>query len=270
MMKGKNLINRIIAGIIATVLSAGMTACSGSGTDDSLQKVLDSGELVLGMDYKYPPMGFENEDGEVVGFDIDVATEVCNRLGIKLVTKDINWDLKEKDLKSGKIDCIWNGMSYSEERAASMTLSEPYMKNDVIYAVSKDSDIKYINDLKGKYVGIQAGSSAEMLITESEIYSSITIVQDDDKIILMKQVESGDIDAVILDSVLAYYYISENDMNLAILSAVIETEDYVIGFRKGDNELCDKIEEILHEMKDDGTLAEISKKWFGTDVTTLE
>lgn len=268
-MKGNGVFKRIITGIILAALAVIASGCSG-GEDRSLQKVLDKGEFVLGYDHNHPPSGYLDENGNAVGFDIDLAREVCDRMGIKLICKDIDWDQKEKLLKSGKIDCIWNGLTVNEMRAREMNLSEPYMQNTPVFVVAPDSDIEYLNDLKGKFIGIQSGHSAEESITESSIYSSITIVEEENNDELFDDLYSGQIDAIVLDSVVAYYFLSEGTYEFKILSATLKIEDYAVGFRKGDDALMEKVEEILHEMKEDGTLANISIKWFGKDVTTLK
>lgn len=130
-------------------------------TDDSLQKVKDKGVFTLGLDDSFPPMGFRSENGmDVVGFDIDVAKKVCEKMGVTLVTQPISWDAKDSELSSGKIDCIWNGFTSLPEREEAMTLSFPYMVNKQVVVVLKDSPIKTLADLKDKTVVLQKGSSA--------------------------------------------------------------------------------------------------------------
>ena len=237
--------------------------------DDSLQKVLDKKELVIGLDENYPPMGFVDESGEIVGFDIDVAEVVCEKLGISLVKHPIDWDNKEEDLNSGEIDCIWNGMSATPERAQVMTLSKPYLKNTLIFVVGKDSKVKGMSDLKGKTIGVQSGSSVVEALESSNIYNDISILEHNDNKELMEELDNGGIDAILIDSIAAYYFIFSTDNTYYVLSDSISEEECAIGFRKGDQSLCDAIWEIISQMKDDGSLGEISKKWFGTDITIV-
>lgn len=251
-----------------TAAPAGTTAQAAS--DDSLQKILDAKKLVLGLDASFPPMGFTDSANEIVGFDIDVAQEVCNRLGIELVKQPINWDAKEEDLNLGKIDCIWNGMSINPARAEAMNLSEPYMKNEMIFVVPGSSDIKSMDDLKGKTVGVQTGSSAQEILEAADLFSEITETPLEDNITLLNQMELGFSDAVFLDSVVANYLITENNKDYVILPGNLEAEEYAIGFRKNDQSLRDKIQETLSAMKADGKLGEISTKWFGSDITTVK
>ena len=238
--------------------------------DLSLQAVLDAGQLVLGLDASFPPMGFIDDENNIVGFDIDVAEEASFRLGVKLVKKPINWEEKEDLLNAGEIDCIWNGMSVSAARAESMNLSGSYMKNEMIFVVRKDSDIKSISGLKGKAVGVQSGSTAQELLQKSKIYEDVTVTSLADNVSLLTALSQEDLDAVFLDSVVAYYYIVSFSEDLLILPGNLGEEEYAVGFRKKDQALRDKVQEILDEMRQDGKLAEISVKWFGSDITTLK
>ena len=296
----KNIFRSFLTGMAAVSVLAGTTACldpnSGAdnktesttaantaeaeteaaavaaapAADDSLQKVLDDKKLVLGLDASFPPMGFTDENNNIIGFDIDVAQEVCDRLGVELVKQPINWDTKEEDLKVGKIDCIWNGMSVSPARAEVMNLSEPYMKNEMIFVVPANSEIKSMDDLKGKTVGVQTGSTAQEILEAADLFSDITESPLEDNVTALNQMELGFSDAVFLDSVVANYFITSNSKDYVILPGNLEAEEYAIGFRKEDEELRNKVQELLSEMKADGKLGEISSKWFGSDVTTVK
>jgi polar amino acid transport system substrate-binding protein len=238
--------------------------------DDSLEKVLDAHQLVLGLDATFKPMGYTDENDEIVGFDIDVAEEVCARLGVDLVKEPINWDTKEQDLNLGKIDCIWNGMSINASREKEMNLSEPYMKNSMVFVVPADSDAEEMADLEGANIAVQNGSSAQEILEASDLADSITETSLATNVEALQQMELGLVDAVFLDSVVANYEITSSGKDYVILPDGLEEEEYAIGFRKEDQALRDKVQEILHEMKEDGKLAEISIAWFGSDITTVE
>ncbi|MBQ4466030.1 MAG: amino acid ABC transporter substrate-binding protein [Oscillospiraceae bacterium] len=241
-----------------------------AGDDESLQKVLDSGEFVLGLDASFPPMGFTDEDNNIIGFDIDVAQEVCDRLGVTLVKQPIVWDAKEQDLNAGKIDCIWNGLSINPSRAEAMNLSDPYMENEMIFVVPADSEIKSLDDLTDKTIGVQLGSTAEEILEGADFYDSIHATPLEDNVEALRQMELGFSDAVFMDSVVANYLITSNGKDFQILDEGLEKEEYAIGFRKGDQALRDEVQKTLSEMKADGKLGEISTKWFGSDVTTVQ
>ncbi len=243
---------------------------SSAGSDDSLKKVQDAGKLVLGLDATFKPMGYTDENDKIVGFDIDLAEEVCKRMGIKLETYSVNWDTKEQDLNAGTIDCIWNGLSVSDERKKQMLMSEPYMNNKMVFMVSKDSGIKSMDDLKGKKVAVQNGSTAQDILKGSDIAKDITMTELATNVEAMQQLDLKMVDAVFLDSVVADYEITSTGKSFEVLADGLSEEQYAIGFKLGANELCKKIEDTLKEMKKDGKIEEISKKWFGSDVTTIK
>ena len=260
--------------LLAALFIFASFACGGeSGTkkDDSLQKVLDSGFLVLGLDDGFPPMGFRDGSGEIVGFDIDVAQEVCDRLGVTLVKKSIDWDKKDDELNSGSIDCIWNGFSVTPARSESMCLSDPYMKNELIFVILDTSDVRAIRDLKGKKIGVQSGSTAQEVLESSDLFPQVTVSAYDTVLILVEKLNQKEIDVALIDSVAAYYLIFSNEtQQYFLLPDSLDEEEYAVGFRKDDKALRDKVQQILNEMKTDGTLGEISKKWFGSDITTVK
>ena len=275
----KNFIKMIAAMALVPALLAGCTAAdttddttsdtaAATGEDQSLQKVLDSGKLVLGLDATFKPMGYTDENDNIIGFDIDLAEEVCKRMGVELVKQPIDWDTKEKDLEVGKIDCIWNGMSVSPSRAEVMNLSEPYMKNDMIFVVAGDSAVQAQTELEGKNVAVQSGSTAQEILSNSGITVNETALATN--VDCLQQLELGLVDAVFMDSVVANFEITETGKKFRILPDGLEPEEYAIGFRKNDQALRNEVQKILSEMKADGTMGEISTKWFGSDITIVE
>lgn len=254
--------------IFLTVFAILMSTGCSIQKDPSFDNIMKHGELVVGLDENFPPMGFRNEEGELIGFDIDLAREVCDRIGVKLTLKPIEWDKKEDELYSGNIDCIWNGLSVTQERAERMLLSEPYLEDELVFAVRTYSDIQKVSDLKGMTVGVQSGSTTSEVIKESDIYDDISVVYQKDNMTLLKKLKDGELDAVFIDSV-SIYYIASNSEDFVLLPGVLSTEDLAIGFRKNDTELRNRIQEELSQMKSDGTLAGISEKWFGSDITTI-
>lgn len=275
-----SIYKKILSGVAALTMLFTCTGCGNSKNnsssdssatgDQSLQKVLDNGKLVLGLDATFKPMGYTNEKDEIVGFDIDVAEEVCKRMGVELVKESINWETKEQDLDAGRIDCIWNGMSVNPSRAEAMNLSEPYMKNSMVFCVNSDNTVATMADLEGKVIGVQNGSTAQEILLASEIGSSIKEQAMATNIEALQQMKLGIVDAVFLDSIVANYEITVSNEDYKILPDGLEEEEYAIGFRKKDQALRDEVQKILGEMKADGTLAEISTDWFGSDITTVK
>lgn len=282
-MKKLNL--KAVAAAMAAVITLGVAGCSTQATsstassdngsavsteDQSLQKVKDAGKLILGLDATFKPMGYTDENNEIVGFDIDVAEEVCKRLGVELVKQPINWDTLTTDLNVGKCDCVWNGLSINEERQEKMNLSEPYMKNAMVFVVKGDSTVEKMADLKGKKISVQNGSSAQTILESCEIKDDITISPIATNVEALQQLELGVVDAVFLDEVVADYEIKNSGKNYKKLAEGLEEEEYAIAFRKDDQALRDAVQQTLSEMKADGKLAEISTKWFGSDITIVK
>lgn len=277
----KSIFKRMLAGVLAAGMLLTMTACgsddssssassSNAEGDQSLQKVLDSKKFVLGLDASFKPMGYTDENDEIVGFDIDLAEEVCKRMGVELVKQPINWDTKEEDLNGGRIDCIWNGMSVDPARAEAMNLSDPYMKNKMVFVVPASSEAKSMSDLSDKIIAVQNGSTAQTILEGSEIAGTIQMQAMATNVEALQQMELGLVDAVFLDSIVAEYEITAAKKDYKVLPDGLSEEEYAIGFRKADQALRDEVQKILGEMKADGTVAKISEKWFGKDITTIK
>ena len=251
--------------------SNGSASGAAVGEDDSLQYVLDKGTFVLGLDDNFPPMGFRDDDNNIVGFDIDLAREVCKRLGVELVCQPISWEAKEQELSSKNIDCIWNAFGLTPEREEALTCSKPYATESSEIVVLKDSSIQTLDDLKGKKGIVQTGSSVLENADAKGIvdtFGDLNYVEDNVKAMLDLDVSGSDF--VIIDSLIAGYYMKQNDGKYRYLSESLSTDKLGVAFRKGDQKLCDGVYEKLQEMKKDGKLAEISNKWFGEDITCVE
>lgn len=236
--------------------------------DVSLQRVMDNGRLVFGFDADFPPMSFVDRNKEIVGFDIDLGREICARLGVEFVARPIVWGHKEKELADGMIDCI-GGMSVITEATKDMSLSEPYIRENLVFVIRGDSGIVWMRDLKGKKIGMQSGSTTQEALAAADIRKAITVVPLDDNMAVLRQVQAGKLDAGLVDSLTACYFISSSSERYFVLSDSLREEDLAIGFRKEDRGLRDKVQKIVREMKVDGTLGRISHKWFGCDITIV-
>lgn len=267
----------VIALALVMAFSTLLSGCSSSNSksssnDDSLQYVMDKGELIVGLDDSFPPMGYRDKDNKIVGFDVDLAKETCKRMGIKVKFQPVSWESKEQELSSKNIDCIWNGFGITPEREKVLTFTEPYMSNPQIFVVLADSGIKTQADLKGKVVAAQSGSTAYATIDKDtklkDSFKEFIGVEDNVKALM--DLEVGGSDAVAMDTVVARYYMAKDPGKYSIIEdTTILDEVMGVGFRKGDNALCKKVEDTLKEMQKDGTLAKISKKWFGEDLTII-
>ena len=269
----------IILSIMVMVLMMSVVGCSkndtstsGSGEDNSLNAVLDKKKLILGLDDSFPPMGFQDDNMEIVGFDIDLAKEVAKRMDVELVLQPISWDAKELELSTKNIDCIWNGMTYNEERANAMTLSAPYMKNTQVAVVLDSRPVTSLKDLADKIVVIQNGSTASNAIDNNVDFKNSLkeLVKVKDNVQALLDLKTSSSDSVVMDEVVARYYTEKEHGTYRILDEVLAEEEYVIGFRKGEQALANEVEKHLKAMASDGTLAKISEEWFGSDITTIK
>ena len=256
---------------------AGKGAVSESEGDDTetrqaerTDETSEGGTFTVGFDQDFPPMGFVGEDGEYTGFDLELAQETAKRLGLTYVAQPIAWDAKNMELESGNIDCIWNGFTMTG-REDEYTWSAPYMENSQVVVVMEDSGIETLADLAGKIVEVQADSSAEAALKEMTDLTSTfgTLQTTPDYNTAFMDLEMGSVDAIAMDVIVAGYQMQEREGNFKILDETLASEEYAIGFKKGNTELCEKVQKTLEEMAEDGTMAEISKKWFGEDITTI-
>lgn len=171
---------------------------------------LNIDKLVMGVDDSFPPMGFRDSSGDIVGFDVSVAKEVAKRLDVELVIQPIDWAVKEQELSTKKIDVIWNGYTITDARREKVLFSEPYMSNNQVAVVNSAKGYKTLADLKGKKVGVQSGSSAmDAILANAEFSSSITLVEFKENTVALLDLEKGGVDAVVLDEVVANYYIKQ-------------------------------------------------------------
>lgn len=289
---------RIYSMLLAALLVLSMTACGtkdvGKGSnadgtttdegntktddnnseDSSLKYIKDRGKFILGLDDQFPPMGFRDDNDNIVGFDIDLATAVCEKLGVELVLQPIEWEAKETELSTKNIDCIWNGFSITEERLEKLTMTDPYLENAIALVVRADSDISSMADMAGKNIAIQGGSAAEEALDDEsnqEFKDSLGQINPfGDYVTALMDLETKNSDAVLMDSVVAKYMIQELGKDFKVLEESLTADEYGIGFRKGEEELATAIAKALTELKEEGKVKEIAEKWFGEDITLIK
>ena len=233
----------------------------------------DDGKFIVGFDADFPPYGYMDDNGEYVGFDLDLAKEVCDRNGWEVVYQPIDWDSKDMELSSGNISCIWNGFTMSEERLSQYEWSTPYVDNSQVFVVGKDSGVSAHADLAGLNVAVQTASSAlEALESEdcadlTASFAELTVVPDYNTAFL--NLESGAVDAIAMDIGVAKYQCAQRGDAYVILDEPLVSEQYGVGFLKGNTELRDKVQATLDEMAADGKFMEIATKWGLEDCATL-
>ena len=259
----KKIMKKICALFIILVLL--LTGCSSPKTDDTADKNSEETKtLVVGLDDTFAPMGFRDDAGELVGFDIDLAKAVAAKIGYEVSFQPIDWAMKETELNSGNIDCIWNGYSITEERKTKVAFSTPYLDNAQLIITLSGSDIASKADLADKIVAVQKESSALDAVTADDIAASLKeIVEFDTNIDCFMDLEAGRCDAIVCDEVLARYIIKQRgEDKYNILSDDFGKEEYGIGFRLTDTDLVNSVNQALEDLKADGTYKDIYSKWF--------
>jgi polar amino acid transport system substrate-binding protein len=241
--------------------------CTQTKEIDSLEKVKENGYIILGLDDTFAPMGFRDQNGDIVGFDIDLAKAVADKLGVELRLQPIAWDSKVLELNSGNIDMIWNGLTITEEREKQILFSQPYLNNRQIVLYKDGETMSSIEDLSGLKVGVQIESSGQEALENNAIFNSLSeMVKFDSFSDALMDLESGRIDAIVIDEIMARYVVENGSYDVLISNVSLGNEEYGIGFRLSDQSLKDAINKILQELQEDGTFGQISIKWFGEDI----
>ena len=248
------------------------TGCGGdqpkenSGASNS-----DTKKIVIGLDDEYPPMGFKDEQNQIVGFDVDLAKATAERLGTEVEFKGIDWSSKEAELKSGRVDILWNGLDITPERQENMLFSDPYMDNRQIIFVRKGGDVQISSEaeLAGKNVGTQAASTAEDYINKNETLKNSfkEFKTYGDYMAAFMDLENGRMDAIVCDEIVGRYYISKHPDTLEALNVTVgPVSEFGIAFAKDNQELRDKVQKAFDEIVADGTAKKISTEWFDADL----
>lgn len=261
--------NAVRSFLFGSVIAVMLSAC-GDESDSSANVTADNNQqtIVMGLDDNFPPMGFRDENNNLVGFDIEMAKAATERAGLKVQLKPIDWSAKESELNSKRVDLLWNGLTITPQRQQQLLLSKPYMDNHQIIVVRADSMIGNKADLAGKVVGVQNGSSAvDAVEADAPVVKSFAELRKyPDNVTALMDVSTKRLDALVVDEVVGRYYVSKKPNEYKVLNDDFGTEEYAVAFRKDDTELAQKIQSALDGMKEDGTSAKIAQKWFGKDI----
>lgn len=264
----------LVLAVMMALFTLGLAACTGKGdpaaAGESASNAPKNGTLTVGFDASFPPMGFKDDNGNLVGFDLDLAAEVAKRLDMKLELKPIIWDSKDAELKTKGIDLIWNGFTING-REDEYTWSEPYMRNNQVLVVKDNSAIASKEDLKGKKLALQSGSSADTALNKKPDFKASLgkVIKTEQNLEALNEVGAGMVDAALMDETVAAYNIAQQGGKFKIIDEPLAAEEYGVGFLRGNTELRDKVQAQLEAMAKDGTLTKISNDWFGKDVTII-
>ena len=256
------------------VLIFTMLALTGCGDKDKEADADAKETIIVGLDDTFAPMGFRDESGELVGFDIDLARAVAEELGMNVEFKPIDWKAKEAELSAGTVDCLWNGMSVTPDRIEGMALTYKYLNNKIVLMSLADSDLDVTSadQLKDLKIGTQAGSAALEMLQANEAYDSFkdNISEYDKYDTAIMDLKAGRVDVIAVDQVLGEY--TNNNLGGEMKECTYSLGDdfYTIGCASDNTELRDKINDALNKLIDDGKATEISEKWFGKDIMVYE
>ena len=273
-MKKKTLALFVSLAAVSVLAGTGVFAAEAKVEAKNTEKTAtaEEGKLVVGFDAEYPPYGYMDDNGEYTGFDLELAQAVCDLEGWELVKTPIDWNSKDMELNSGSIDCIWNGFTMTG-REEEYTWSVPYVDNSQVIATTENSGISGLADLAGKIVGVQAGSSALALLEDEEGQKDLadtfgTLQQFSDYNSAFAELQAGSIDAIAMDIGVAQYQIKSRE-GFVILEETLSAEQYAIGFKKGNEELCEIVNADLMTLLEDGTFAELAEKYELSDMVCL-
>lgn len=266
------IMKRILALVIAAVtLVTVFTGCGAKKNDSDLSYIQGKKEMVIGITL-FAPMNYYDSNKKLVGFETEFAEAVCEKLGVKPKFVEIKWDSKETELASKNIDCIWNGLTITDERKENMALTNPYMSNKQILVAKGDNAAKAAESVDGLAISAEQGSTGESVVNENEFFAKAKLTSVDDQAKALLEVESGVADAAVVDYVMSIGSIGEGtdyaDLKLADKD-LQSTEDYGIAFRKG-SDTAAKVNEIISEFAADGTLKKIAEKYKLQDLVTAK
>ena len=249
------------------------SADSSSAEAGDVPEGLEDGVLTVGFDAEYPPYGYMGEDGEYTGFDLELAQAVCDLEGWELEKKPIAWDSKDMELESGSIDCIWNGFTMTG-RESEYTFSVPYVDNSQVIVVSESSGIETFEDLAGKTVGVQAASAALEVLQDEEGQKALadtfaSLNEFADYNTAFTELQAGALDALAIDIGVAKYQLESRGEGFKMLDETLNSEEYAIAFKLGNESLRDAIDEDLQTLTDDGTVQELAEKYGIADMVIL-
>jgi len=234
---------------------------SNNSQDESdLSYVKGNGKLVIGYT-NYAPMNYTDENGVFTGFDTELATLTCGKLGLKPEFVEINWDTKEVELNAKSIDCIWNGLTINAERQATMEITKPYVKNAQVVLMKEGANYNGTESLIGKTVVAEQGSAGEETIKADDNLKQANFVPKTLQTDCLMELKAGTADAAVLDLTLARTMTGKGTSyeDIVIVDYLAE-ENYGVAFRKG-SDICAEVNKIFDEFISDGTMAALAEKY---------
>lgn len=283
----KKLLAFLMAGLMTATVFAGCGESASSNSSESSDKssssasadgdwayIKDKGEMVIGITY-FEPMNYMDENGELTGFETEFATKVCDQLGVKPKFQKIDWDSKEVELNAKTIDCIWNGLTITDERKENMGISTPYMENKQVMVTKAENADKYTSAeaLSGANVVAEKKSAGEEVAQSDDFFKQATYVSVDSQAKALLEVKSGTADIAVIDYVMSIGTLKDGSdySNLSVIEdKSFAPEQYGVALRKDSTETLAKLDDAMQALADNGELEKIADKYNLKDLLLIK
>ena len=258
--------NSVQKSAVSLFAVVGLASCGAPSIPTTFDALVDRGYVIVGLDDTFAPMGFRNDQNELVGFDVDLAKLVFETLDIEVRFQPIDWAAKVLELDAGNIDMIWNGLTITEPRRLEMLFSDPYISNRQIVLTKADATIDTISELDGTTVAAQLGSASEDAIKANAIFEDLTLITTDSFNDALLELDANSVGAVVVDEIYGRYVISQNPGEYRVMTETLGDEFYGIGFRLGNTTIRDTVNDTLFDLIESGDALAIAQEWFAEDI----
>ncbi len=258
--------NSVQKSAVSLFAVVGLASCGAPSIPTTFDALVDRGYVIVGLDDTFAPMGFRNDQNELVGFDVDLAKLVFETLDIEVRFQPIDWAAKVLELDAGNIDMIWNGLTITEPRRLEMLFSDPYISNRQIVLTKADATIDTIAELADRTVAAQLGSASEDAIKANAIFEDLTLITTDTFNDALLELDANSVDAVVVDEIYGRYVISQNPGEYRVMTETLGDEFYGIGFRLGNTTIRDTVNDTLFDLIESGDALAIAQEWFAEDI----
>lgn len=259
--------NSVQKSAVSLFAIVGLASCGAPSIPTTFDALVERGYVIVGLDDTFAPMGFRNDQNELVGFDVDLAKLVFETLDIEVRFQPIDWAAKVLELDAGNIDMIWNGLTITEPRRLEMLFSDPYIANRQIVLTRASDTFDTIAELADKVVAAQLGSASEDAVKDNAIFEDLAdFITTDTFNAALLELDAETVDAVVVDEIYGRYLISQNPGEYRVMTETLGDEFYGIGFRLGNTTIRDTVNDTLFDLIESGEALAIAETWFAEDV----
>ncbi len=243
---------KILSLVMALVLCLSFIGCSG------VDYTVEEGVLTMGTNATFPPYEYTDDDGNIIGIDAEIAQAIADKLGLELVIKDMEFESLLPAVQGGSIDIVLAGMTVTDERKEAVNFTEFYATGIQVIIVKEGSDIESVDDLDGKTIGVQSGTTGDIFCTDE--YGQENVKQFNNGALAIAALEAGQVDCVVIDNEPAKNFVAANS-GLTILETEYAIEDYAAAINKDNEDLLADVNAAMEELKNDGTIDKIINKY---------